>query len=364
VPHFLISEPAEVILHTLGEALDLVDVGILLLDHDLRARFINHRLKDMLNIPPDMWTSGPTYRELLDYGEATAWFAVESDRLSQLLDECEAAVRAGSIHPVQIHLKDGRRLLSSCFACPDGGRILTYADISEELQREVSEALEAGCADMRFQNETLESHAAYLASLAEATDESARAVEAARLELEQRMAEQRQLESELRRLANTEGLTGALSRMTFMGTAQELLQQGRTLTALMIDVDHFKTINDRYGHAAGDYALQQLVTMLHAELRDNDLLGRLGGEEFAAVLPVRSSVEATVVAERLRLRVAQTPLTFGGHTFAMTVSVGVAVRQPADFKIDQVIARADAALYHAKVSGRNRVIAAQPATAA
>jgi PleD family two-component response regulator len=145
-----------------------------------------------------------------------------------------------------------RNSISRTADASDGGRILTYADISKELQREASEALEAGCADMRFQNETLESHAAYLASLAEATDESARAVEAARLELEHKMAEQRQLEVELRRLANIDGLTGALNRATFMTSAQGRLEQGRTLTALMLDVDHFKVINDRYGHAAGD----------------------------------------------------------------------------------------------------------------
>jgi diguanylate cyclase (GGDEF)-like protein len=364
VPYFLISEPAEVILRSLGEALDLVDVGILLLDRDLRARFVNQHLQDMLNIPMDIWASGPTYREILARGQAAAWFAVEPEYLPQFLDEREADARAGSIRPTQLHLKDGRRLLFSCFACPDGGRILTYADISEELQREASEALEAGYADMRFQNETLESHAAYLASLAEATDESARAVEAARLELEQKMAEQRQLAAELRRLAHFDGLTGALNRATFMTSAQELLEQGRTLTALMLDVDYFKAINDRYGHAAGDYALQQLVAMLQAEIRDKDLLGRLGGEEFAIVLSVRSPDEATVVAERLRLRVAQTQLISGDHEFTMTISVGVAVRQQADFKIDQVIARADAALYRAKASGRNRVIATLAATAA
>ena len=157
MPHFLISEPAEVILRILGEALDLVNVGILLLNRDLRTRFINQHLQDMLHISPDFWASGPTYRAILVHGQATAWFAVEPDYLPRFLDEREDDARAGSIRPTQLHLKDGRRLLFSCFGCPDGGRILTYADISEELQREASEALEAGCADMRFQNETLES---------------------------------------------------------------------------------------------------------------------------------------------------------------------------------------------------------------
>jgi diguanylate cyclase (GGDEF)-like protein len=352
VPHYLISEPAEAILLTLGDALDLVDVGIVLLNQDLRVRFVNLRAAEMLCIPAEMRSTGPAYREILDQGKAVGWFAAEPCDLPSLPGEAADG-------PTQLYLRDGRRLLFSCFSCADGGRVLTYADVSEQLQREVSEALEAGCADMRFQNETLESQAAYLASLAEATDEGARAVEAARLELEHKMAEQRQLEAELRRLANIDGLTGALNRVTFITAAQNLLEQGQNLTALMLDVDHFKTINDRYGHATGDYALKQLVAILQAEIRDKDLLGRLGGEEFAVVLPVRSPDEATAVAERLRMRVAETHLAFGGNEFAMTISVGVAVRQATDCRIDEVIANADAALYEAKAAGRNRVITAQ-----
>jgi diguanylate cyclase (GGDEF)-like protein len=364
VPHYLISGSAEAILRSFTDALDLVDIGIVLLDPALQTRFINRRLMDMLDVPPDQWVRAPGFRELLNRAEAKGWFAIEPNEASRFLDECEADVRAGSIPPTPVRLKDGRRLLVSCFPCPDGGRILTCADITRELQREVSEALEAGCADMRFQNETLENQAAYLASLAEQADESAQAVEAARRDLEQKMAEQRQLEAELRRLAQFDGLTGVLNRATFLALAQDLLEQGCGLTALMLDVDRFKTNNDRFGHAAGDYALQQLVRVLQAEIRDHDLLGRLGGEEFAVVLAVRSLDEAIAVAERLRTRVAQTPLMFGINRFTMTVSVGVALRQVTDLTIDQVIARADAALYQAKAAGRNRVITAQPAAVA
>jgi diguanylate cyclase (GGDEF)-like protein len=362
--HYPISESPQASLRILSDALDLVDVGIVLLDPVLKARFINRRLMEMLNVEPDTWSRGTTYRDLLNHAQDTGWFEVDPDDASASVDEREAAVRSGSIPATSMRLNDGRRLLFSCFACPDGGRIMTVVDVTQELQREVSEALEAGCADMRFQNETLESQAAYLASLAEQTDESARAVEAARWELEKKMAEQRQLEAELRRLANFDGLTGALNRATFLASAQTLLEQGRSLTALMLDVDHFKTINDRFGHAAGDYALQQLVGVLRTEIRDHDLIGRLGGEEFALVLPVRSRDEAVAVAERLRTRVAEMSLMFGNNCFAMTTSVGVALRCQTDLTIDQVLARADAALYQAKAAGRNRVITAQPVAAA
>jgi diguanylate cyclase (GGDEF)-like protein len=132
----------------------------------------------------------------------------------------------------------------------------------------------------------------------------------------------------------------------------------------MIDVDFFKSINDRFGHATGDYALQQLVAILQAELRDNDLLGRLGGEEFAVVLRVRSADEAIAVAERLRSRIADAPLRFGGIDFSMTISIGVAARQASDLRIDELLAHADSAMYQAKAAGRNRVVTIQTADAA
>jgi diguanylate cyclase (GGDEF)-like protein len=320
VPQLLIAEPAEVILNSLAQALDLVNVGILLLDHDLRARFVNRRQIELFGLPPALLVSGLRFRDLLDYAAAEGWFAVPEDELPEYLNQREAAVREGCIPPTQISLQDGRRLLFSCVSCPDGGRILTYADISEELQREAGDAVERVRADVRFQTETLEEQAACLASLAEAADESARNVEAARLDLEHKIVEHRQLEAELRRLATTDGLTGALNRTGFMVSAQKQLEQGENLALLMLDIDHFKAVNDQYGHAGGDLALQHLVATLHLEARQMDLLGRLGGEEFAVMIPTISSREAVSIAERLRKRVAEKPLIYGDRLITLTVS--------------------------------------------
>jgi len=117
--------------------------------------------------------SGTKFRDLLDHAGAKSWFAVSADELPTYLDRREAAVRAGSIPPTQIEFADGRRMLSNCIACPDGGRILTYVDISQELRSEARDAVEQIAAEVRFKTETLEDQASYLASLAEAATRAA-----------------------------------------------------------------------------------------------------------------------------------------------------------------------------------------------
>jgi diguanylate cyclase (GGDEF)-like protein len=141
-----------------------------------------------------------------------------------------------------------------------------------------------------------------------------------------------------------------------MASAQEQLDRGQNLAVLMFDIDHFKAVNDRYGHAGGDLALQHLVATLRLEARQVGLLGRLGGEEFAVVIPNISPPAASAVAERLRRRVADKPLVWGDGLIELTVSIGLATQRKSDRSIDQIIVRADAALYRAKASGRNCVV--------
>jgi diguanylate cyclase (GGDEF)-like protein len=355
VPHYRLSEPAEVTLSALTTALNLVGIGILLLDHDLRVRFLNRRYAEIFSTPPALLTGGPTYQDLVEAGAGSA-VVVPADELSKFIKERVEAVRSGSISPTQVNLRDGRRVLLSCAACPDGGRILTYVDISGELDREATTAVELATAEMRFRTEMLEAQGAYLASMAESIDENARGIEAERQELEQKIVEHRGREAELRRLAAIDGLTGALNRGEFLASAQREIDAGLDVAVLMLDVDHFKHINDRFGHAAGDAALRHLVATLRKDTRQVDLLGRLGGEEFAVLMPAVSRHAAENTAERLRSRIAKTPLAYSDHLIEMTVSVGVALRQISDRTIDQLTARADAALYQAKGAGRNRVI--------
>ena len=171
----------------------------------------------------------------------------------------------------------------------------------------------------------------------------------------------------LERLSRHDHLTGLLNRRA-MGEllAQEeqrvrrLAGQGSGQVAdkmalLMIDVDHFKRLNDSHGHAAGDRALQHLATVMGANLRDIDHLARWGGEEFLALLPATSGAEALVLAQRLCDRVRDLPLASDGGRLPLTVSVGVADWQGPHDSLTALLARADSALYAAKHAGRDQV---------
>jgi diguanylate cyclase (GGDEF)-like protein len=357
--HFLIAEPNETMLRTLSDALNCVDIGIILLNRDMRVRFLNDRLIELFDLPPALLSSGPHFRDLVAFAAVNGRIEMPSDEMDRFIAERVDAVRAGSIPSTRLTLANKVRVLFSCKPCSDGGRILTYAEISQELNREAQHAMENVTADLRFRTEMLEEQGAHLASLAEAADESARKVEIARLELENEIAERRNLEKDLRRLATTDGLTGVLNRSALLVAGQREMNWvrpvGQAVVVLMIDVDHFKRINDRYGHAGGDLALQHLAAMLRLGLREGDLLGRMGGEEFAIVLQSGSAEIAEVVAERLRSQVEVEHVAFGDQIIEMTISIGLAVQQVGDHSIERLMARADAALYHAKRSGRNRV---------
>jgi diguanylate cyclase (GGDEF)-like protein len=175
------------------------------------------------------------------------------------------------------------------------------------------------------------------------------------------ITERRRMDDELRVLATTDFLTGLPNRREFMGRLQEeegRLQReiGDSAAVLLLDIDHFKRINDEYGHAAGDAVLRQLADLMCEGQRKIDMLGRIGGEEFALLLPGTELTAAAVFAERLRLRVEQTPMRLDdGVTLNITVSIGIAAMGGKTPGGDQALIRADQALYRAKRAGRNRV---------
>ena len=164
------------------------------------------------------------------------------------------------------------------------------------------------------------------------------------------------------RLATTDTLTGLANRARFMSrAAQELARTARyggPLSVLMLDIDHFKVVNDTHGHQAGDHVLESLGRLLREALRDIDLAGRVGGEEFAVLLPQTNLVHAVEAAERLRLKVAamEVPLEHG-LPLRITISIGVASHAGDGINLDTLLSQADTALYDAKHAGRDRVCA-------
>lgn len=159
-------------------------------------------------------------------------------------------------------------------------------------------------------------------------------------------------------------LTGLLNRRGLGKYYSELRLQhersGRPYSLLMIDIDHFKLINDRLGHAAGDYVLGVLARKLHASVRSADIAARMGGEEFLLILSEMSVREASQLAERLRIQVASLPLFWQGEPFAVSISLGLTQAGEREHDFQAMLARADAALYQAKENGRNRLIVVPP----
>jgi len=164
---------------------------------------------------------------------------------------------------------------------------------------------------------------------------------------------------EIHRLVTTDGLTGLPNRRAFEEALQREFSRAsrykRPLSLLMIDIDFFKRVNDTLGHLAGDAALRQVGALLRSNLRRDDLAARLGGEEFAVLLPEIDRSGAAIAAEKLRRLVESRPILYDTQRWPLTVSLGVASRAVTDTEAIEVVRRADDMLYAAKREGRNRV---------
>lgn len=167
-------------------------------------------------------------------------------------------------------------------------------------------------------------------------------------------------------VASIDPLTGVASRRAFIETAEEILKanprEGRPLSLIMFDLDKFKSINDGFGHGAGDAVLKRFGDIARNSLRAGDIIGRPGGEEFAVLLPGSNRAAALIVAERIRIAFAEACRTIGDRMISATVSAGVTTALPTS-TLDSMMAGADEALYRAKAEGRNRVEAAKQAEA-
>jgi diguanylate cyclase (GGDEF)-like protein len=169
-------------------------------------------------------------------------------------------------------------------------------------------------------------------------------------------------ELELRQIASSDHLSGALSRRAFTeqaaNEAERARRYGRPLSIAILDIDLFKMVNDTWGHAAGDVAIKRIAEAAMAAMRGSDALGRIGGEEFALLLPETNAENARLFAERLRARVEELQID-APPEFRVTASIGVAEFNGEAEKIEETLGRADRALYAAKRAGRNRVVVAE-----
>jgi diguanylate cyclase (GGDEF)-like protein len=168
------------------------------------------------------------------------------------------------------------------------------------------------------------------------------------------------LATDLQKLAARDALTGALNRRSLeqegIRLSARCTRTGDTLSIMMIDVDHFKSINDRYGHPIGDEVLKRLAAIAQQTIRSDDYFARYGGEEFCILLPSTLEQEAWILADRLRQLYAATMMEFNGIVLSSTISIGVSDSIHAGIELTQLVTAADQALYCAKQEGRNRVV--------
>jgi diguanylate cyclase (GGDEF)-like protein len=280
---------------------DELDAGIVVLDAERRVRIANRAFRRFWRLPDDVGNSRPTFVKLMYHGRGIKGYAVSADKLGEYVTRQLELIRSGNERPLSIRLANGGVIQFRCKTLPDGGRLLTYGNISE----------------LADQAETLE------------------------------------------RLACVDGLTGLNNRRHFLTLAEgewsRFQRYGRPLALLMVDIDFFKSVNDTYGHDAGDAVIKAVADILQKRKRTSDIAGRLGGEEFALLLPEATSDSAVVAGERLRQLVAGRAVVTENHNISVTISVGVGVADAAMGGFDELLKQADIALYEAKNSGRNRV---------
>jgi len=288
-------------LRILQAALDNVDYGVLLLDENMRARFINRASRQIWNMPDALAASRPSFTELMRHACDSGAFALPADKLDAYVEWRVALVRGGYEAPMDLQLANGKILRFQCKALPAGGRFLSYTEVTDLVRN------------------------------------------AERLE----------------RLATTDEMTGICNRRHFLTLAEtewrRFRDDGAPFALLILDVDLFKSINDRFGHNVGDAVIRSVAAICQREKRDADILARIGGEEFVLLLPQTRRDEAVGFAEKLRQRVETEPFVPDGESVRLTISIGVAEAEAGMAEIGDIMKRADQALYDAKRGGRNRV---------
>lgn len=340
--------------HRLLHVLDRLACGVMLVDASDKVVHLNSACRGYLPSLRDDRRHGGSAAELLREAIRSGDVRVDRAVIDRWLED-RVALEPPALN---VRLRDDRWLRLESRPTFDQGTVITLVDVTEFKRREVwlTELHDR----LAGEGEDLKVFARHLATAKAEATEALRKAEQANTALAHEIAERKLLEERLWLLANTDPLTGALNRRRFLelleGPARRSSGRSRTLAVLMLDLDHFKKINDRFGHMAGDEALKHFTALAKAELRDRDHFARLGGEEFAAILPATTLDAAVTVAERIRVATENARFADeNGVMVPLSVSIGVTELRSEDDRPLAVLNRADKALYLTKESGRNRV---------
>jgi len=294
-------DTAAIQLAAMRAIVDDLNYGIVVLDRERRVEFMNQAFRRFWRVPDRPPDGDRTFLKLMYHGRGMTAYAVSPGRLGDYVAKQLDLIRTGEERPLTIRLSSGEAIQFRCKALPNDGRLLTYGNVSE------------------------------LAEEAEA----------------------------LERLACSDGLTGLNNRRHFLVLADNewarFQRYKRPLALLMTDIDKFKSVNDTYGHDVGDEVIKAVASVLQASKRTTDIVGRLGGEEFAMVLPEATLDSAVQAAERFRQLVASRLISAGDQRVPITISLGVASADEQTTGIEEMLKQSDLALYEAKHTGRNRV---------
>ena len=411
----------------LRAAMDEIETGVVLLDSDLRSQFINKAFRKMWALPDAVADSKPSYVALMFHGRDIGAYEIAAADIDAYVAGRIAQIRAGDTNPRDVRCTNGEVIRVQCAVLPNGGRMLSYAYITDIVRRSdelqllrnaldnISEGVMLLDADLKAQylNRKLREYfgvtaeqvavrPSYLdlithspsAAAGGASREQIDAFVADRVEAMQKAdpclsdimtPDGRHVRVQvsvtanggrlvtycnitdlvhnaelLEKLATIDSMTGLYNRRHFTVLAEaewsRFQRYQRPLSMLMLDIDHFKSVNDRYGHAVGDEAIASVAAACQRGKRNSDIAGRLGGEEFAILLPETDAEQAQVVAERIRESIAAQFLSVHKVRFNVTISVGIASASLSMSGIEALMRAADEALYQAKEAGRNRVV--------
>jgi diguanylate cyclase (GGDEF)-like protein len=415
----------------LRAALDEIELGVVLLDSDMRAQFINRAFRRMWALPDVVADRHPSFVVLMYHGRDTHAYQTPTDQLDAYIAERVRRVRAGDADPLDLRRSNGEIVRMQCAVLPDGGRMLSYTDVtdivrrSDELERlrhaldNVSEGVALLDADLNAEflnrkvrkywgvsDELAASRPSYASLMVKAPHARDRGMTPDQLDafFAERVAalragneRQRDLKTtdgrnirarcdvlpnngrmltffdvtdlirnaeQLEKLATIDTMTGLCNRRHFLVLADaewsRFQRYQRPLSMLMVDIDHFKQVNDRYGHAVGDEAIIAVADACTNGKRQPDIVGRLGGEEFAILLPETDLAQATIVADRLCTSIAEHDLVAHKVHFKVTASIGIAAASASMSGLDVLMRAADQALYQAKAQGRNCTVQWSP----